>query len=171
MNIKNWIMGCVITVIVLIINTITLHDSTLRTSEYIVSANENVINIECFEFEEDLKTYTNEDLEVLSRVINGEAGSDYITDEHQLAVGSVVLNRVASPRFSGNTIKAIVFSPRQYACTWDGNYYKEPSERAIKNARYLLENGITVPENVIWQSQRRQGDGLWKEIQGHYFCY
>jgi len=107
---------------------------------------------------------------MLSRIIFAEAGSDAITDEHQLAVGSVVLNRIADGRFP-NTMKEVIFQKGQYACTWDGNYYKTPNERAIKNAKFLLENGSTIPKNVVWQSQCKQGRGVWKKIQNHYFCY
>ena len=46
-----------------------------------------------------------------------------------------------------------------------------PNKRAIENAKYVLENGITIPQNVVWQSQFRQGKGVWKYIEGHYFCY
>lgn len=114
--------------------------------------------------------YSDEELDMLSRIIFAEAGSDWITDEHRLAVGSVVLNRVADSRFP-NTMREVVFQKGQYACTWDGNYNKTPNERAINNARYLLENGVTIPTNIVWQSQDRQGKGLWKKIQTHYFCY
>jgi len=145
-----------------------LHDSTLTASECIVSADENIVIVP--DVKEDVKTYTDEELNMLSRIIFAEAGSDWITDEHQLAVGSVVLNRMADSRFP-NTMKDVIFQEGQYACTWDGNYYKDPNERAVNNAKYLLENGVTIPSNVVWQSQEKQGKGLWKKIQNHYFCY
>lgn len=115
-------------------------------------------------------TYTQEDLYLLARVIHCEAGSDWLTDEHQLAVGSVVLNRVADSRFP-NTISGVVYQKGQYACVPNGMINRTPSERAVKNARYLLENGVTTPTNVVWQAQFKQGRGVWKYIQGHYFCY
>ena len=114
--------------------------------------------------------YTPEDLDLLARVINSEAGSSWLSDEHQLAVGSVVLNRVADSRFP-NTLKGVVYQRGQYACVWSGMINRTPSERAINNAKYLLENGVTIPTNVVWQAQFRQGVGLWKYIEGHYFCY
>ena len=115
-------------------------------------------------------TYTQADLDLLARVVNAEAGSDWLTDEHQRAVASVVLNRVADSRFP-NTIRAVVYQSGQYACTWDGSINKTPTQRAVDNAKYVLENGVTVPSNVVWQSQAKQGYGVWKYIQGHYFCY
>ena len=127
-------------------------------SAYIVATNEPT------------KQYTDEDLSLLARVINAEAGSDWLTDEHQLAVGSVVLNRVSDSRFP-STLKGVVYQKGQYACVPNGMINRAPSERALKNAKYLLENGSTIPTNVVWQSQAKQGNGVWKYIQGHYFCY
>lgn len=114
--------------------------------------------------------YTQSDLDLLSRVIYCEAGADWATDEHQLAVGSVVLNRVADSRFP-NTISGVVYQKGQYACVPNGMINRTPSERAVKNARYLLEKGVTIPTNVVWQAQFKQGNGVWKYMQGHYFCY
>lgn len=112
--------------------------------------------------------YDEDDLYILSHLIYGEAGGE--SDECQLAVGSVVLNRVKSKSFSGNTIEEIVFAPGQYACTWDGNYDKEPDSRAINNARYLLENGSQLPDGVVYQAQFVQGE-VYAVIDGEYFCY
>lgn len=112
--------------------------------------------------------YTEEDLEILTRVITGEAHT--YSDEHQLAVGSVVLNRVKSDKFP-NTIKEVVFQKGQYACTKDGNYYREPTKRNIENAKYLLENGSVLPENCVYQAEFKQGSGVYKKIGRTYICY
>lgn len=115
-------------------------------------------------------SYTQSDLDLLARVVNAEAGSDWMTDEHQRAVASVVLNRVADSRFP-NTIYGVVYQKGQYACTWNGAINKTPTQRAYNNAKYVLDNGVTTPKNVVFQAQFRQGRGVWKYIQGHYFCY
>lgn len=114
--------------------------------------------------------YTDEELDLLSRVVFCEAGSNWLSDEHQRAVASVVLNRVNDSRFP-NTIRDVVYQKGQYGCVYNGMTNKTPNQRAIDNARYVLENGVTIPTNVVWQAQFRQGNGLWKYIEGHYFCY
>lgn len=114
--------------------------------------------------------YTQTDLDLLARVVNAEAGSSWLTDEHQRAVASVVLNRVADSRFP-NTLRGVVYQKGQYACTWNGAINKTPTQRAINNAKYVLDNGVTIPKNVVFQAQFKQGKGVWKYIQGHYFCY
>lgn len=114
--------------------------------------------------------YSQEDLDLLARVIFSEAGSDWLTDEHQRAVASVVINRVNDSRFP-NTIRDVVYQPSQYGCVYNGMINLAPNQRAYDNARYVLENGVITPTNVVWQAKGRQGKGVWKYIQGHYFCY
>lgn len=112
--------------------------------------------------------YTEEDLYILAHVICGEAQS--YSDEEQLYVGSVVLNRVHSASYP-NTIKDVVFQRNQYSCTVDGNYHRTPTERNWANAKYLLENGSVLPGNVVFQSGHRQGKGVYVKTSRHYYCY
>lgn len=113
-------------------------------------------------------SYTEEDVEILSHLLAGECQS--YPDREQLLVGSVVLNRVKNPAYP-DTVKGVVFQKGQYACTWDGNYYRQPTERNRANARWLLENGSILPENVVYQSGGRQGRGVYLKTDFHYFCY
>ena len=104
---------------------------------------------------------------MLAHLIGGEAGADWCTDELQLMVGSVVLNRIASERFPDN-MHDVIFQEGQYSVTWNGAYEKEPTERTIQNARYLLEHGPTIPSDVLWQANFPQGKP-YKIVQGVYF--
>lgn len=110
------------------------------------------------------------DVYILAHVLNGEAGSNWCSDEMIYGVGSVVLNRVKDKRFP-DTIEGVVFQKGQYACTWDGNYDREPSQRCWDIAWDLYKNGTTWPENVIFQAQFEQGTGVYKKIQNMYFCW
>lgn len=114
--------------------------------------------------------YTEEELDLLARIVWCEAGSDWLTDEHQQAIASVVINRKNDNRFP-NTVKGVVYQKGQYACVGNGMINQTPNQRAYDNAKYVLENGITIPDNVVWQAQFRQGRGVYKYIEGHYFCY
>lgn len=113
-------------------------------------------------------SYSQNDLYVLSHIIYGEAGNK--SWDFQVAVGSVVLNRVKSNKFP-NTIKGVVFQKGQYAATWDGNYNKTPSERSKKVAKYLLENGSQLPSYIVFQAEFSQGRGVYKKMGNTYFCY
>lgn len=115
-----------------------------------------------------VRSYTDEELYILAHVICGEAQN--CPDDEQLYVGSVVINRVAHPAFP-NSIQGVVFQPGQYACTKDGNYYREPTPRNWANAKYLLENGSILPGNVVWQSGGRQGKGVYLQTKYHSYCY
>ncbi len=109
-----------------------------------------------------------DDLYSLSHLICGEAeGCGW---DMKVSVGSVVLNRVSDSRFP-NTIDEVIFQPGQYACTWDGNFYKEPSEETVNAALYLLENGSQIDESVVWQAEFVQGNGVYDQIGNMYFCY
>ena len=108
-----------------------------------------------------------DDLYILAHVICGEC-EGYCRDM-KLSVGSVVLNRVSDPRFP-DTIAEVVFQPGQYACTWDGNYYREPSQDTWDIAAELLEDGPAIDESVVWQAEFIQGH-LYDKIGNMYFCY
>lgn len=106
---------------------------------------------------EPAKTYTDEDLYVLSHIVSAEAGN--CQEQMMLWVGSVVLNRVADDRFP-NTIYEVVFQTDptlQYGPTANGSYYKEPTEGAVEAAKKLLEEGSVLPPDVIYQSNERIG--------------
>lgn len=111
-----------------------------------------------------------EDLELLAHLIFAEAGSDWCKDEMLYGVGSVVLNRIASEYYPNNMYD-VIYQRGQYACTWNGHIKKEPNERAYRIAEDLLRNGSTLPENVLFQAQFKQGDGVYVKIQNMYFCY
>ena len=122
------------------------------------------------------RTYTDEDLYVLSHIISAEAGN--CGEEMLIAVGSVVLNRVADERFP-DTIKEVVFQTEptlQYSPIRDGSYEKEPTDDALEVAEFLLENGSQLPSDVIYQSNKIIGEyydqiepppGVGKTM---YFC-
>ena len=119
------------------------------------------------------KTYTDNDLYVLSHIISAEAGN--CSEDMMLSVGSVVLNRVADDRFP-DTIEEVVFQPGQYSPTWNGAYYEEPTEEACEVAKTLLEEGSTIDSSVVWQSNFPQGNGIYDIIESPwgtvmYFCY
>ena len=120
-------------------------------------------------------SYSENDLYILSHIISAEAGN--CSEEMMIAVGSVVLNRVADERFP-DTIEEVVFqkNPLQYSPTENGTYWNEPTEGAVEVAKMLLEEGSQIPPEVVWQAEFRQGTDTYDEIPipwgGYmYFCY
>ena len=130
-------------------------------------------------FEADAKPqpkYTQEDLDLLARLIYAEVGCTWIPDWVQRMVGSVVLNRVASSYYP-DTIREVIYQPGQYAPTWNGSIHWTPDARTIENARYVLENGSICPSNVVGQNSVVTGSGVYQSYYDSilgttvYFCY
>lgn len=145
----------------------TLNETTTTTTQPITTKAKEKETTKPSTSNKTKASYSQDDLYVLSHIISAEARGE--SDECQLAVGSVVLNRVASKDFP-NTIYGVVFQKGQYSPTWNGSYYNEPTERAVKNAKYLLENGSVLPSGVVYQAQFVQGT-VYKKIGTEYFCY
>ena len=119
------------------------------------------------------KTYSDNDLYILSHIISAEAGN--CSEDMMIAVGSVVLNRVEDERFP-DTIEEVVFQPGQYSPTWNGTYYAEPTDEAVEVAEMLLTEGSQIDESVVWQAEFVQGVGIYEVIDSPwgtkmYFCY
>lgn len=115
------------------------------------------------------------DLDLLARIITAEAS--VMSDEVQLLVGQVVLNRVADDRFP-DTIRDVIYQKGQYAPVKNGSIHNEPTERALRNAKKLLSGYRACGEKVVWQAEFKQGK-VYKKISekvGNYtykmiFCY
>ena len=110
------------------------------------------------------------DYELLAHLIDSEAGAPWVEDEVLYGVGSVVLNRMSDEGFP-DTMEEVVYQPGQYAVVGSGRIASEPSERSYAVAADLMENGPTMPAEVVFQANFPQGRGTYAEIQGVYFCY
>lgn len=115
----------------------------------------------------------NSDLMLIARFINGEArGEPY---EGQVAVGSVILNRLRHPDFP-NTIAGVVYQPGAFTAVMDGQIHAEMEQNSIRAARDALNgwdpsggaiyyfNPVTATSNWIWSRP------LIKVIGKHRFC-
>ena len=74
----------------------------------------------------------NIDLDLLARVIYGEAGGEPY--EGQVAVGAVLVNRVASPNFPNN-LWNIVFKKGEFCTVRDGQVWLRPDATAYQAAK------------------------------------
>ena len=119
--------------------------------------------------------YTEKEAMALAKIVYSEARCG--SDEHQRDVASVVVNR-AMMNYGGNsTIIGVITAPGQYV-----NSSRLASmnfdDKAYQNAIYVLENGPTLPSNVVYQANFKQGSGVhktyyyeWLEYPYTYFCY
>lgn len=111
-------------------------------------------------------------VDLMSHLIVGEVeGCNRQMKEY---VGSVVLNRLESPKFP-ESIEGVIFQEGQYSCTWDGNFQKSPSKEDIEVAKDLLLNGSKLPRDVLYQAEFTQGP-VYISLTApngvtEYFCY
>ncbi len=81
--------------------------------------------------------YSSSDVQLLAKVISAEArGESY---EGQVAVGAVVLNRVAHPSFP-DSISGVVYQSGAFSCVYDSNW-NEPVAESAKRAAIDAING------------------------------
>ena len=80
--------------------------------------------------------YNEDDLYWLSRIIYSESGNQPF--DGMVAVGNVVMNRVANPSFPNN-IHDVVFAESQFTPVKTGTIYRDPSDYAVMAAKVCLE--------------------------------
>ena len=116
---------------------------------------------------------TSSDIKLLSRLIYAEArGEPY---EGQVAVGAVVLNRVASSSFP-NTISGVIYQSGAFDCVDDGQINLSPDKTAISAAKDAINgwdpsygctfyfNPDTATSKWIWSKTQVV------KIGKHIFC-
>ena len=119
------------------------------------------------ELETEAETkYTENDFELLARVIEAEAGGE--SDYHKLCVGTVVMNRVASDKYP-NTIEGVIYQPGQYQCVTNSHINKEPSESSYEAAESILDGRRMFRSSVVYQAEFIQGKVVEK-LGNTYFC-
>jgi len=114
------------------------------------------------------------DEQLIARAINGEArGEPY---EGQVAVGAVILNRVASPNFP-NTVAGVIYQPGAFTAVSDGqiNIPIDPDSTVVKAARDAM-NGWDPTGGALyyWNPKTATSKWIWsrkvlKVIGKHYF--
>ncbi len=102
-------------------------------------------------------TVSSNDVYVLSKIISGEArGESYIG---QVAVGSVIVNRVKNPNFP-NSVYGVVFEPGAFDAVSDGQYYRAPASSAVKAARAAI-NGWDPTGGAIYYWNPATATSRW----------
>lgn len=96
--------------------------------------------------------YDETDLLWMSRIISAEARGESLFGK--IAVGSVIMNRVASPSFP-NTVYAVIFDKQygvQFSPAYSGAIYNTPSEECIIAAKIALDGGSTAGNSLYFSS-------------------
>lgn len=86
--------------------------------------------------ERPIISYTDQDLDLLARLVTAEAGGEPL--EAQVGVAAVVLNRVQSSKFP-NSIYDVIYAPNQFSPVRNGWINKPATTTAIKAAETALQ--------------------------------
>ena len=112
--------------------------------------------------------YDAEDLYWLSRIIYAESGAE--SEEGQIAVGNVVLNRVNSNEFP-DTISDVIFDRVdgvQFEPVENGSVYKTPSDLSVSAAKQVLD-GADVIGDAMYFYAPTLSQGVWINANRTYF--
>ena len=89
--------------------------------------------------------YDTSDLAMMAAIIECEAGNQ--SYEGKLAVGSVIVNRINSPKF-GNTLQAVLYAPSQFSPVASGRFAivlaRGADAECTKAAKEVLNGHITI---------------------------
>lgn len=113
------------------------------------------------------QTYSDDEIGLLASLIEAEAGS--ASRETQIAVASVILNRVQSDKYP-DSISEVIYQEGQYPPAANGAL-NGAGDQAWEVAQYVCQNGSQIPSSVLFQSKSAQGSGVWAVLDGEYFCY
>ena len=100
------------------------------------------------------------DLYWLSRIISAESRGENMTG--QIAVGNVVLNRVAAKEFP-NTIPAVIFDRKhdvQFTPVSNGTVYLPPTAKSVEAAKQVL-NGENTAGKALYFYAPALSQGTW----------
>lgn len=118
-------------------------------------------------------SYSNADVELLAKVISAEArGESY---EGQVAVGAVILNRVAHPSFP-DTLSGVVYQKGAFSCVNDSNWYQPVAESSKRAARDALNGWDPSGGAIYYFNASKTNDAFMhsrtviKVIGNHKFC-
>ena len=109
--------------------------------------------------------YNEEDVLWLSRIIFAESGNQSM--EGMIAVGNVILNRVASPAFP-DTVYDVIFDTRygvQFSPVETGGIYCEPDDEAIIAAKLCLDGANVAGDSLYFVNPDIGADGWFQETR------
>lgn len=121
----------------------------------------------------EAEAMSEEDFFLLCQLIYKEAGSPKTSNLDRTLVGNVALNRLDCNYRNATTLREVIYSKGQYTTApaiTNNEHVQIPMSSVLAAYRLAIGNRY-CPNNVIFQSQGKQGDGVWKKVGHHYYCY
>ena len=117
--------------------------------------------------------YSESDIELLAKLIAAEArGESYVG---QVAVGAVVLNRVAHPSFP-DSVAGVIYQKGAFSCINDSNWSVSATDTSRKAARDCINGWDPSGGAVYYFNPRKTNDAFMHSrpvitiIGNHNFC-
>lgn len=108
------------------------------------------------------KPFTEEDLELLAKITQVEAGNE--SYEGQLGVANVILNRVKDPRFP-SSIKGVIYSGKQFPPAHNGMLDKaKPNASVLRAAKDALNGKNNVGKAVYFFNPKVSTGSFWDSL-------
>jgi N-acetylmuramoyl-L-alanine amidase len=102
-------------------------------------------------------TYSANDLGVMSRIIEAEAGGEPY--QGKIAVGKVIMNRVAA--HFANSIEAVVYAPHQFTPVATGTINEPASDESIRAAKEVLSTYHGDPNGALYFYNAAKTNDQW----------
>lgn len=160
-------------------NYLRVSDDFKEASEQVEQLTEQVKELQGVEL--PTYTYTKEDIELLAKCVQAEAGVKNYTS--QKMVTQVILNRVKSGGFP-NTIKDVIYQKTagnvpQFSVAYNGALDKQVvTPETYKNIYEVLMFGYEMPETVqfFYSSNLKKNNWVktlekYREVEGTVFCF
>ncbi len=101
--------------------------------------------------------FSESDMQLLATIISAEArGEPY---EGQVAVGAVIMNRIAHPSFP-NTLSGVIYQPGAFSCLYDGGVSAAVADSAYQAAREAV-NGSDPTGGAIYYYNPAKTTNKW----------
>lgn len=101
--------------------------------------------------------FSESDVQLLATIISAEArGEPY---QGQVAVGSVIMNRIAHPSFP-NTLSGVIYQPGAFSCLYDGGVNAAVVDSAYQAAREAI-NGCDPTGGAIYYYNPAKTTNKW----------
>ena len=112
------------------------------------------------------------EVDLLARAIYNECG--ILGYDGMYLCGCVILNRINSNIYP-NDLYGVIYqhsgNKYQYDIVRNGMINRNvEDERAYEIARGLLTNGSSIPNDILFQAQFKQGSYVYRQIGNTYFC-
>ncbi|HEX7065947.1 MAG TPA: cell wall hydrolase [Bacillales bacterium] len=103
------------------------------------------------------ETFTSDQIQLLAQLVYAEARGESL--KGQVAVASVVLNRIESDKFP-DTVAGVIYEQYAFTCVQNGSFYNQPDKEAYR-AVYLAIQGWDPSYGSLYYFNPGKAESNW----------